>query len=332
MNLKKNKIVLYITATVFGLTVAGLLYWFYPFFLYRNTSGPITNSTKPFKEPSQPLSLSGYLNYLNSLDRSDPAAIASGINVLEQSIPAFSIEEADQSFLAFNTFYIEALNLCNETFWQDEKLITKIKNATRGFSGNKLFEFLNQPSALQKDPDIKNLVQKVASSGFILTMREGDFCLIDNPDFLYQHFSKYLSESLRVFLELRRQDATEGFAYDSAAVISFPTIAKHIIDWETYLDKYPESLLQDLANYYYQLNLNTFFFGTANFKVFEKKHLKPEVGKEYKDFIKLYAKTKSGNLISRYYELLRSNDFKYSKTAENFLRTNHVQIFPGIEP
>lgn len=327
---KKSILVLIGLATV--LLIAGLIYRFYPYFLYKNTSNLTHVPTNTVKEPTQPLSLSDYVNYLNSLNRSEPAAVASGVRVLERSILNFSTNEADQSFLALNTFYIEALNHCNETFWQNESLVAKLRTTTQRYSKSKLFEYLNKPSALQKDPEIKNLVQQISSCGFILSTREGDFYFAENPDFFYNRFSKYLSESLRDFLNLRRQEATEGFAEDAGLQISFSKIGERIINWELYIDKYPDSPLQELANYHYHLYLGTFLFGMDNSRTFEQKRLKPEIKKVYENFKLRFANTKSGSLISRYYEILRSDDFKYTKAAEGFLRNNHVQILPGIQP
>ncbi len=326
-----NKKIIFAGLSVITLIVAGLIYRFYPYFLYKNT-GFAQIQTKQAKEPTQPLTLSDYQNYLNTLDRSEPAAVASGIRVLERSIANFSVDEADQAFLSFNTYYVEALNHCNETFWQNEGLIAKLRTATKGLSAPKVFEYLNNPSPSRKDPEIRNLVKQTNSSGFVIIKREGSFYFDENADFLYQRFSKYLSVSLRDFLNLRRQEAAEGFAEDAGLTISFAKIGERIINWENYLNNYPNSPLKELANYHYQLYLGTFLFGIDNTEVFERKRLKPEIRKVYESFITKNIKTKSGNLISRYYNVLRSNDFKYTKAAANFLRENQVQILPGFEP
>lgn len=312
------------------LIVVGLGYRFYPYFLYKTTySAPV--QAEPMPEPTQPLKPSDYQEYLNSLDRSKLQALTSGIRVLERNISNYSVTEADESFLAFNTFYIESLNHCNETFWQNESLSVKLGSAIKGLSSVQSFEYLNKPS-LQKDPEIKDLVQLISSSGLTLEVSQGCFYFSENPDFIYNHFSKYLSESLRIFLELRQQEAVEGFAGDTGLKIPFAKIGDRIINWEKYIDNYPDSPLKELANYQYQLYLGTFLFGMDNYKVFEKKHLKPEIKQVYANFKQQYSNTKSGNLISRYYEVLRSNDYKYNKAAENFLHANHVQILPGLEP
>ncbi len=313
------------------LILVGLIYRFYPYFLYKTTY-PTPVQAEPMPEPTQPLKPSDYQDYLNSLDRSTLQALVSGIKVLERNIPNYSVVESDQSFLAFNTFYIESLNHGNETFWQNESLNAKLRNAIKGLSSAQSHEYLNKPSALQKDPEIRNLVQLINASGLVLKVSGGGFYFSENPVFLYHHFSKYLSESLRVFLELRRREEDEGFAGDTGLLISFAKIGERIIDWEKYSEKYPDSPLKELANYQYQLYLGTFLFGIDNSKVFEKNHLKPEIKQVYDNFKKQFSNTKSGNLISRYYEVLRSNDFKYNKAAENFLRANHVPILPGLEP
>ncbi len=322
-----------IVAGIFLLVLigAGIIYFFHPYFLYQ-TSNPTPTPAGPRKEPNQPLDLPGYQDYLGSLDRSKLQSLASGIKVLERSIPNYSLEEADQSFLAFNTFYIESLNHYNETFWQNENLNAKLKSATRNLSPSQAFEFLNTPSALQKDPEIKNLAQQVSSSGLILAVSEGGFYFSENPDFLYNRFSKYLSESLRGFLELRRHEAAEGFIGESGLQIPFAKIGERIVAWEKYNEQYPDSPLKELAGFQYQLYLGTFLFGIDNYKVFEEELLKPEIRKVYEDFAKKFVHTKSANLINRYYHVLRVNDFKYTKAVESFLSDNHVPVLPGLEP
>lgn len=326
-----NKKLLFIGLAILILTIGSLIYHFYPYFLYK-TNGFAQVQANPDKEPTQPLSLTDYQNYLITLDRSKPSAVASGIRALELSIPHFSIDEADQSFLAFNTYYIEALNYCNEIFWQNDRLVTKLRKATQGLSASKTHEYLNKPSSLQKDPEIRNLVQQTNSSGFVLKMRQGSFYFDENSDFLYNRFSKYLSVSLRDFLNLRRQETAEGFTEGAKLQISFAKIGERIIDWENYLNEYPDSPLKELAIYHYQLYLSTFLFGIDDTKVFERKSLKPEIKKVYEDFQLRFAKTRSGNLISRYYKVLRAYDFKYTKAAEKFLYDNQIQILPGFEP
>lgn len=316
---------------LFTLITAGLLYRFYPYFLYKKMDFAQVQA-RPDKEPTQPLSLTDYQNYLITLDRANPSAVASGIRVLELSIPHFSVNEADQSFLAFNTYYVEALNHCNETFWQNDRLVAKLRTGTQGLSASKIHEYLNKPSSLQKDPEIQKLVQQTNSSGFILMIHQGSFYFDENSDFLYNRFSKYLSVSLRDFLDLRRREKAEGFMEDAELQISFTKIGERIIDWETYLNKYPDSPLKELAIYHYQLYLSAFLFGIDDTKAFERKRLKPEIIKVYEDFQLRFAKTRSANLISRYYKVLRTNDFKYTKAAEKFLYDNQIQILPGFEP
>jgi hypothetical protein len=331
MEVKMNKKLFYSGLAMILIIAAGLLYRFYPYFLYKNNSSAQAQ-VKPGEEPTQPLSLSEYQNYLITLDRSNPAAVAGGIRVLEQSIPYYSLNDADQAFLAFNTYFVEALNHCNETFWQNEALISKLQTAIKGLNPPKTFEFLNKPSSMQKDSEIRNLVEQVNSCGFVIINREGTFYFDENADFLFNHFSKYLSVSLREFLNLRRRETAEGFTEDKDLLISFTKIGERIVDWENYLNNYPDSPLKELANYHYQLYLGTFLFGIDNTETFERKRLKPEIGKVYENFIKRFAKTKSAGLISRYYEVLKANDLKYTKAVEDFLRNNQVQILPGFEP
>lgn len=326
----KKKVVLYGLA-IAVVILAGLIYRFYPYFLYR-TLNPIPAPAQRLNEPMQALDLFGYQDYLGSLDRSELQSLASGIRVLERSIPNYSSEDADQSFLAFNTFYVESLNHYNETFWQNESLNAKLKSATENLSPSQAFEFLNTPSALQKDPEIKNLVQQVSSSGLIFAVSEGGFYFSENPDFLYNRFSKYLSESLRSFLELRRRETAEGLIGDIGFQGPFAKIGEQMVNWEKYLEKYPDSPLKELAVFQYQLYLGTFLFGMDNYKVFEDKRLKPEIRTVYQDFIQKYAHTKSANLINRYYFVLRDNNFKYTKATKSFLSENHVPILPGLEP
>lgn len=122
--------------------LAGLIYYFSPYFRYSTSSNTTTIPTQapPVKEPAQPLDLLDYQAYLSSLDRSQIQSLASGIRLLEQNIPNYSPEEADQAFLAFNTFYIESLNNYNETFWQNEPLNAKLKAATRNLTPAQAFE------------------------------------------------------------------------------------------------------------------------------------------------------------------------------------------------
>lgn len=320
---------------VFGIAMiiligAGFSYRFYPF-LCQNVPTVLVQAS-PLPGPTGPLNPSDYQTYLDSLDRSELQSLVRGVKILELNIPNYSLVEADQAFLAFNTFYIESLNYCNETFWQNESLNSKLRAAIQGLSPTQVNEYLNIPSGLQEDREIKNFVQQISDGGLILTASEGGFYLSENPDFLYNRFSQYLSPSLQAFLQLRRQETAEGFIGNNGLEIPFAKIGERVIKWEKYNDQYPDSPLGELADYQYQMYLGVFLFGIDTSKVFEDKQLKPEIRKVYENFEQLYADTKTANLISRYYDVLSANDFKYNEVVEKFLHDNHVPILPGLQP
>lgn len=324
-----KKVIMFSIATLI-LIGADFSYHFYP---HLSLNAPtVLVQASPLPGPASPLNPLEYQAYLDSLDRSDLQSLVNGVKVLERNIPNYSLAEADQAFLAFNTFYIESLNYCNETFWQNESLNSKLRAAIQGLSPTQVNEYLNIPSSLQKDREIKNFVQQISDGGLILTASEGGFYLSENPDFLYNRFSQYLSPSLRAFLELRRQETAEGFIGNHGLEISFAKIGERVIRWEKYNDQYPDSPLGDLADYQYQMYLGVFLFGIDTSKVFEDKRLKPEFRKVYENFKQLYANTKTANLVSRYYDVLSANDFIYNEAVEKFLHDNHVPILPGLQP
>ena len=325
-----NKKIIMLSIAMIILIGAGFSYHFYP---HLSLNAPtVLVQASPLPGSASPFNPSEYQAYLDSLDRSDLQSLVNGVRVLGQNISNYSLAEADQAFLAFNTFFNESLNYCNETFWQDESLNAKLKAAIQGLSPSQAFEYLNIPSSAQQDCEIKKFVQQINDGGLILNPSEGGFYLSENPDFLYNQFSKYLSPSLRVFLGLRRQETAEGFIGENGLEIPFAKIGERIIKWEKYNDKYPNSPLGELADYQYQMYLGVFFFGIDNSKVFENRQLKPEIRGVYENFKHLFADTKSANLISRYYDVLSANDFKYCEAVEKFLQDNHVPILPGLGP
>jgi hypothetical protein len=285
-----------------------------------------------------------FRGFLNSLSKSDLNSIQQGEAYFQAKLLSLPARGKDMAFLAFSDFYYQVAAEYNEKAMRDDELLRARLDAgnSRGSQNEAYLKYLNDPKAVKQDPQIQMFMELLYNNGLQLILTHDGYFISELPGYLADHFGKVLSEALRTFLKLRKDDLrVEIFSADGALLISYRDLGEKVILWERFLDKYPGSLVSDDANYYYQTYLDTLLGGTtdagmgnegatglnsSNAGIFDERGiLKPQIKRDYYNFKSKYPNTKSGKLIDQFYDILLHNKFKRSRQVEEFYRENQIK-------
>ncbi len=245
---------------------------------------------------------SEYKAYLNTLDKLNIESILLGLNKFRE-IATNNKAENDILYTIYNEFYrnmvyYSGLDLSGESvYW--------------GYSDEKLSQY-----GLERwDGDGQQLVE--------------------SSSFMYDTFKDYLSGGLVEYLILQKdKNLGQFFAETYYFIGTLNDYSDSIIAWENYYNKYNNSLeykeeveeAKNLADIAVMdiLNYNSVY----NFGTYYGQKLTEDAQKCYKRFVSLYPNSSYNKIISKYYELLKKNDFVYNAESEAFLKSNGMFIKP----
>ncbi|HEX3046991.1 MAG TPA: hypothetical protein VHY08_19715 [Bacillota bacterium] len=303
-----------------------------------------------FISPAERDRIDKFRGYLNSLSRTDLNSIKQGETYFRRELLSLSPRGKDMAYLVFSDFYYQTSAEYNEKIMSGADLLQARLDVgnSRGLPQASYLKYLNDSTIPKSDPQIQVLMELLFKNGFQLVLMNENYFISERPGYLYDHFGAVLSEALRTFLELRRDDeAADIFSSEGALHFSYRDLGERMIVWERYLDKYPDSLVGDEADYYYHTYLDTMIAGTVNLGngntgtanasmgsagagIFDERGvLKPEIKRAYYYFKSKYPNTKSGKLIDQFYDLLLHNNFKYFRQVDDFYRQNQIKSGSG---
>ena len=74
-------------------------------------------------------------------------------------------------------------------------------------------------------------------------------CIIrEVPDFYYKTFKDYVTDDYKEYLKITSKENEEHYVADSGLCISLEELGDRIVTWENFLEKYPNSKLNDKVN------------------------------------------------------------------------------------
>lgn len=184
-----------------------------------------------------------YKEFLAGLDPADPNSIEAALSQCHQSIAECSQEESDLAFLAFRQFFYELIENLNKRLWDEQS------NS-------------DDPNDLVKERIIEAMAPY--RNWFGLFESEGNFSVFENEHFLLDTFYRYLSPPLHRFLVLRSIEMREVFQEDAALRVDLIEIGRRCIQWEDYLQRYPDSPLIEDAREFHRIYLSSLLTGTGN--------------------------------------------------------------------
>lgn len=128
------------------------------------------------------------------------------------------------------------------------------------------------------------------------------------PDFYTHLFKSSLPPDYTAFLQLKADEDTVLYSADAGLAVPFSLIGIRALNWEKFLDTYPNSALAPAAKELYEWYCIDYLFGEDNTPAFDRqedlKSLVPENRQEYTSFVAQHGDTKTGAVVAGYLQKL----------------------------
>ena len=123
-------------------------------------------------------------------------------------------------------------------------------------------------------------------------------CIIrEVPDFYYKTFKDYVTDDYKEYLKITSDENEEHYVADSGLCITLEELGDRIVTWENFLEKYPNSKLNDKVNNICNSYRRDYILGVPG-GIYDYK----ESAEEYNRFIKKYPDSPTTELLGYYLE------------------------------
>ena len=118
-------------------------------------------------------------------------------------------------------------------------------------------------------------------------------CIIKEvPDFYYKTFKDYVTDDYKEYLKITSKENEEHYVADSGLCITLEELGDRIVTWENFLEKYPNSKLNDKVNDTCNSYRRDYILGVPG-GIYDYK----ESAEEYNRFIKKYPDSPTTELL-----------------------------------
>lgn len=232
---------------------------------------------------------------------------------------------SDDKTLELVKFIEENINQVDETTgtsWMarlEEKLISELESKV-----DKLFEVDNNMELMEIDgtnkyftvekveeiqnEELKNLVKEYFETYHRLINVEGNFYpIIDYKKLSYQN--EYIDEELGRYFEIMAKDSEEAPFSDGGRIISVEDLKNRIIERETYLNNYPDSIRRETIVLDYTNKLRGYMGGLPNTPIYDydTSIIQPEIMESFEETATL-ENLVTGKILKKYVEDIKNND------------------------
>ncbi|WP_405352163.1 hypothetical protein [Fusobacterium animalis] len=125
----------------------------------------------------------------------------------------------------------------------------------------------------------------------------GSYIIREVPDFYYKTFKDYVTDDYKEYLKITSDENEEHYVADSGLCIPLEELGDRIVTWENFLEKYPNSKLNDKVNNICNSYRKDYILGVPG-GIYDYK----ESTEEYNRFIKKYPDSPTTELLGYYLE------------------------------
>ena len=133
----------------------------------------------------------------------------------------------------------------------------------------------------------------------------GSYIIREVPDFYYKTFKDYVTDDYKEYLKITSNENKEHYVADSGLCIPLEELGDRIVTWENFLEKYPNSKLNDKVNNICNSYRRDYILGVPGGIYDYKENLK-----EYKSFQEKYPNSPTTELIGYYLVELNTDNFE----------------------
>jgi len=128
-------------------------------------------------------------------------------------------------------------------------------------------------------------------------LARGTYIIKEVPDFYYKTFKDYVTDDYKEYLKITSKENEEHYVADSGLCITLEELGDRIVTWENFLEKYPNSKLNDKVNNICNSYRRDYILGVPG-GIYDYK----ESAEEYNRFIKKYPDSPTTELLGYYLE------------------------------
>ena len=125
----------------------------------------------------------------------------------------------------------------------------------------------------------------------------GSYIIREVPDFYYKTFKDYVTDDYKEYLKITSNENEEHYVADSGLCITLEELGDRIVTWENFLEKYPNSKLNDKVNNICNSYRRDYILGVPG-GIYDYR----ESAEEYNRFIKKYPDSPTTELLGYYLE------------------------------
>jgi hypothetical protein len=250
-----------------------------------------------------------YSKHLDSLDATISSSFL-GLEIFQKSFVKENPQENDKALRAYLEFQNKLIGTLEQELFNNTEFYDRL-SITYGDSA-------------KTDKDVIAYEGQLKQNGLKLRSAEGSVFMDSDPEKFSEYFGPYVTDGTKEFLQQYSAELNEPYQEDAGLTISVPQLGDRLIFWDKFLTKYPDHIFGDHAEDYYRTFSRTMLTGLDNTLAYDMKSLEwsKEFLDEYQSLVKTYPETQTAKLLSRYLELLSSNDFKYSDKVQAFIEEN----------
>ena len=189
----------------------------------------------------------------------------------------------------------EANKLYEQYVEDNENILYKIGEATEKFLDSIYYGSAEEQFTEKDWNDTNKILNKYDLELWYLA--RGTCIIKEVPDFYYKTFKDYVTDDYKEYLKITSKENEEHYVADSGLCITLEELGDRIVTWENFLEKYPNSKLNDKVNNICNSYRRDYILGVPG-GIYDYK----ESAEEYNRFIKKYPDSPTTELLGYYLE------------------------------
>ncbi len=277
-----------------------------------NTPKTVAVTTETIPNAAQPLSV--YEQYLNKLDTGHAVNASLAAHKFEELFSTTTQQINDSAYRLFERYYTRLADGLSDQHKFDT-IETISSNAISLDDPGKYLAELAKPFA------------ELKANGFRLSETEGMVIVIEDRSFIQPHFYKFVSPSMKEFLQQVKKESDEGFQEDAALLISPVQLCERTVWWEKFANTYPAFAMKDYATGTQKEYTTVLLKGMDNSPIadYDTKHIDSAYKEAYDHVLRKYPESATAHILKPYYDALLANDSaKASKLLMEYRNQNII--------
>ncbi len=250
------------------------------------------------------------INDLLKLDNTSVKALGDAKEVLKKYLKNSTAKQCDSLYVPYHNYTSLILNyIYNDEYYGQVP--------AGYFSIYDSFEDL--------PPAYKSIMNELNTYGIQLEdVGEGCADLSFYPDYFYELFKPYTTASTKEYLKLLAFERANKFLFDAAVCISWEELADRTINFEDFLETYPQSMFAGEIEDKYYGYIYFLLMGCDNTPTFDRngdnaRKLNADVFQSYQKIIETYSHRRLAQTLRDYCSVLEKSNMLESEEVDEFI-------------